>query len=106
MVYVARVVPSSGRQAWDDWAQVDPLWAIMTDPDKLHGQWDLDEFFRTGQETIDAVMVEAHKLGVPAESHRAVDFGCGVGRLLPDIAGRAQTNGSYGDAPTRLFRGR
>ena len=96
------MVPSSGRQAWDDWAQVDPLWAIMTDPAKLHGQWDLDEFFRTGQETIDAVMVEAHKLGLPAESHRAIDFGCGIGRLTRAISTHFDHTCGLDVAPTMI----
>jgi trans-aconitate methyltransferase len=62
-------------------AKVDPLWAILADPAKRFRNWDLDEFLRTGQEEIQSLMESARQMGLPDRQGRAIDFGCGVGRL-------------------------
>jgi ubiquinone/menaquinone biosynthesis C-methylase UbiE len=69
------------RQAWNDWGSIDPLWAILTEPDLKHGQWDLEQFWRLGEDEIARVMSTAATLGYPAGNDAALDFGCGVGRL-------------------------
>jgi SAM-dependent methyltransferase len=74
-------VMAKNERAWEDWARIDPLWAVVTASDKKHGRWDLDEFFRSGQDTIDSLIEEGAAYGVPAHCGRALDFGCGVGRL-------------------------
>jgi trans-aconitate methyltransferase len=66
---------------WEEMAAIDPLWAIMSDPEKRFGNWDINEFLRTGQEEISSLMHSAGELGLPKQRRRAVDFGCGVGRL-------------------------
>lgn len=65
---------------WDRFGQVDPLWAILTDPSKKNGRWDLAEFFQTGVEEIQTNLRHAMTLH-PVPRRRALDFGCGVGRL-------------------------
>ncbi|HZI58619.1 MAG TPA: hypothetical protein VFF39_17695 [Verrucomicrobiae bacterium] len=35
---------------WEEMAAIDPLWAILSAPEKRFGSWDIDEFLRTGQE--------------------------------------------------------
>ena len=74
------------RQDWDDLAHEDPLWAILSDPSKEHGGWVLEEFFDTGEREIEGVMRRAGELGHPASFERALDFGCGIGRLTRAIA--------------------
>lgn len=69
------------RDAWEDWARVDPLWAILTEPEARHGRWDPEEFFATGHRTVEALLDKARELGAPTAYRVAVDFGCGVGRL-------------------------
>ena len=66
---------------WEELAAMDPLWAILSDPAKRFGKWDLEEFFRSGAEDISQLMEKAEKLGLPQARRRALDFGCGVGRL-------------------------
>lgn len=66
---------------WDQLGREDPLWAILSMPDKIHNKWDLGEFFKTGIEEIQGVIELAGSLGVPLARTRALDFGCGVGRL-------------------------
>lgn len=62
-------------------AHIDPLWAILSVPGKRFGQWELDEFLRTGEEEISSLLQSAESLGLPKRRECAVDFGCGVGRL-------------------------
>jgi SAM-dependent methyltransferase len=66
---------------WEEMAAIDPLWAIMSAPEKRFGSWEIDEFFRTGQEEIAGLMQSAGELALPQQRRRAIDFGCGVGRL-------------------------
>src|SRR4051794_28195503 len=69
------------RQHWQRFGHDDPLWAVLTLPGTKGGRWDTESFFATGVEEIDRLMSELTPLGVPAQRRRAMDFGCGVGRL-------------------------
>src|ERR1700693_385342 len=69
------------KQAWDTLGEMDPFWAVLTDPKGKFGGWDVDAFFGTGEKQIAQVMSEATRLGCPAHRDSALDFGCGVGRL-------------------------
>ncbi len=62
-------------------ASADPLWAILSGPEKRFGNWKLEEFVSTGQEEISNLMQSARQLGLPRQRRLAIDFGCGVGRL-------------------------
>jgi ubiquinone/menaquinone biosynthesis C-methylase UbiE len=73
---------------WNELAELDPYWAILTSPGTRFGGWDSDAFFATGEAEIDAVMRRAAQLGHPAGHDRALDFGCGLGRLTRPLAGR------------------
>ena len=74
---------------WEGFAKTDPLWSILTDPDKKNGKWDIDEFFQTGADEIDTIfeLLEANAWQ-PKRCQKAIDFGCGVGRLTRAISRR------------------
>src|SRR6476619_7690763 len=82
--------PAESRQArdWNDLAQVDPLWAVLSVDDKRNRRWDPDEFFATGEADVEHILATATQLGRPAQRSRAFDFGCGVGRLTRALAQR------------------
>ena len=48
--------------------------------------WDAKDFFQTGVTEIDRVMEYAATLPVSFARHRALDFGCGIGRLTQALA--------------------
>jgi SAM-dependent methyltransferase len=79
------------RQDWEQLAEVDPLWAVLTRADKRGGRWDRDEFLATGESEVAEVMGAAEELGAPSQHGRALDFGCGPGRLTRALAGRFET---------------
>jgi SAM-dependent methyltransferase len=81
-------VLSRHQQEWEELAKVDPLWAILTSSDRLGGGWELAEFFATGEAEISEMLKVADDLGEPVRRERALDFGCGVGRLSRPLAER------------------
>lgn len=74
------------KKHWEDMGDLDPYWAILTGPGTKHGKWDVDKFFGTGNEEISSLIAAAEKLGLPKHHDRALDFGCGVGRLTRALA--------------------
>lgn len=75
------------QETWETHGRDDPLWAILAEPGKRGGRWDLSEFFATGREEIARLMERLEELGV-TPSGRALDFGCGFGRLTEALADR------------------
>jgi SAM-dependent methyltransferase len=73
---------------WTTLGQRDPLWAILVDPEKRGNRWRLEEFFETGRQEIDAALRHVQAVGLAAPRRRALDFGCGVGRLTQALAAR------------------
>lgn len=73
---------------WDSYAREDALWSILTAPGKEGGQWDLDEFYDTGEAEVVAIIELLERLGLSPETARALDFGCGVGRLTRAMGSR------------------
>ncbi len=76
------------KTTWETFGRDDPLWAVLTDASRRGGRWDLDEFLATGEQEIAAALDELERLGVAPVRGRALDFGCGVGRLTQALAER------------------
>jgi len=74
------------KRNWERFGRRDPLWAIITDPERRRGKWDEEEFFRSGAAEIEAVLRHASEIGLNIGTARALDFGCGVGRLTQAMA--------------------
>src|SRR5215813_11512949 len=69
------------QKHWNAFARQDALWAILTSPDKDKGRWQPEEFFATGKSEIAGLMQSVAALNWTERRQRALDFGCGVGRL-------------------------
>jgi ubiquinone/menaquinone biosynthesis C-methylase UbiE len=79
---------SSLQEHWEGFAREDPLWAILTIPEKRRGKWDLAEFFHSGEEEVRRVLAYIAERGIDVDvAGAALDFGCGVGRLTQALAG-------------------
>lgn len=76
------------RATWNALGEDDPLWAILSQPDMRGGRWDADSFFASGEREIDGVEKHSAALGRPRQHRRALDFGCGVGRLSRALSSR------------------
>jgi SAM-dependent methyltransferase len=79
-------------EEWEKNARLDPLFAILSDPDGRGGKWDIGAFFATGVAEIDLVFARLAEIGaLPRNMKRFLDFGCGVGRLSQALAQRFST---------------
>lgn len=77
---------SSHRRNWDELGELDPFWAVLSDPAKRFGRWDVAEFFATGEREVAAVLAKAQSLSRPEGHEAALDFGCGLGRTTRALA--------------------
>jgi ubiquinone/menaquinone biosynthesis C-methylase UbiE len=75
------------RKQWTSLGEKDPLWAILSIPDKRGGRWDQVSFFETGVREVDTVLDTAGRISA-VRFDTALDFGCGVGRLSQALANR------------------
>ncbi len=64
------------------------MFNIVTDPAYAGGKWTHDAFYAHGRAEIDAAMARLDTLAVSHRTARALDFGCGVGRLTRALATR------------------
>lgn len=94
------------ERQWERLGRRDPLWAILSHPDKKNGAWDEEEFFATGKAEIAASMARASALGLPMARKSALDFGCGVGRLTQALADYFEEVTGVDIAPTMIEKAR
>ena len=72
------------QETWDRLGREDPMWAVASNKDR----WDAEEFFATGEAEIAAAMAYAESLSLDLDRRRALDFGCGLGRLTRALGSR------------------
>ena len=86
-----RDIPSHDTDtAWKAWGERDPYFGVITDQryrkDRLTAE-SLDLFFRSGDSHVKHVASSIRRYIDPGyQPKRVLDFGCGVGRLLPAFA--------------------
>jgi SAM-dependent methyltransferase len=74
------------RQDWEDLTVLDPLWAILSEPNRRFGRWPREDFFETGRQEIDGLLRDGARFGLPVGRRDALDFGCGAGRLTQALS--------------------
>lgn len=74
------------QRNWDQLGRDDPMWAILADPARHGNRWDREAFFATGREHVGEVLAALEALGIGVGRGRALDFGCGLGRLSRALA--------------------
>ena len=94
------------QRNWDELARTDPLWAVLTDPSKRGNRWDRDEFFATGAGEVYALMHHIESLGLSLPRSKALDFGCGVGRLTQPPADHFEETWGVDIAPSMIEQAR
>ena len=73
------------QTTWNGLGGTDPLWAILSHPDKKGRRWNTEEFFATGVREIESLMSDLRSRSRPLGTRAALDFGCGVGRLTQPL---------------------
>jgi 2-polyprenyl-3-methyl-5-hydroxy-6-metoxy-1,4-benzoquinol methylase len=74
--------------SWDQAALADSMFNIITDPAKANGGWNAEEFFEHGCKEITGALRHLKHLGHRTGGGRALDFGCGIGRLTQALSER------------------
>jgi len=69
------------QNTWNELGKRDAFWSILTDSDKKDNKWNIEEFFTTGQKEITSIIEYLKSLRINIQYKKALDFGCGVGRL-------------------------
>jgi SAM-dependent methyltransferase len=69
------------REDWEHLGQTDAYWAVLSDPAKRGGKWDIEAFYESGRAEIGYVMTYVDALRPALASAEVLDFGCGPGRL-------------------------
>lgn len=90
------------RRNWTKLGTEDPLWAVLVQPGKRGGRWDIEEFLATGRTDVEETLRWLDQLGLPTRWCRALDFGCGVGRLSQALSGYADEVIGVDIAPSML----
>lgn len=74
------------KETYERFGREDPMFAVLSDKRFQGNRWDPAEFFRTGEEEIAKVLEYVESQGISPHRGRALDFGCGVGRLSQALA--------------------
>jgi len=96
-------------QLQDDWTKLgteDPLWAVYVAPGTRGGKWDVEAFFELGRREVDGAFAELERRGLTPGRARALDFGCGVGRLSQALAQQVDEVIGVDIAPSMLAKAR
>jgi 2-polyprenyl-3-methyl-5-hydroxy-6-metoxy-1,4-benzoquinol methylase len=73
---------------WEEIANQDPMWAILSYREGKYGGWSETEFFRHGADRVEEFLTCGAAVHRPLRHRTALDFGCGVGRLARALAAR------------------
>ena len=82
---------------WNGLGENDPYWAVLTDPNKQNNQWSSEEFYETGRNFFNFILKDLaieDKVG----KQKALDFGCGPGRITQAMCCLLYTSPSPRDA--------
>jgi SAM-dependent methyltransferase len=90
------------QQHWEAFAQANPMWAVLTST----REWDERAFFETGVQEIDAIMQHIAALSIQIAHDRALDFGCGLGRLSQALARHFEHVDGIDIAPSMIEQAR
>jgi ubiquinone/menaquinone biosynthesis C-methylase UbiE len=76
--------------SWNRLGKQNALGSILTIDGKL-GDWNLGEFLATGRVDVDRFMDDLNRASPQTAHGRALDFGCGVGRITRPLADHFQS---------------
>lgn len=87
---------------WELFGRQDPMFGVLSDPTKKHGRWQEDEFFESGRAHVAKLFRILAEHDAPFTPGRALDFGCGVGRLTRPIGERFEHTIGVDVAPSMI----
>jgi len=93
---------------WRMWGERDPYYAVLADPRFRNGHIDAhrEAFFASGEIFVTHWLATFERHFGPSQRARALDFGCGVGRLTIPLAGHFDQVVGLDIAPAMLAEAR
>ena len=91
-------------QGWDAIGRRNPLGAIL-----VRGElpdWDVEEFLATGRRDVERFVADLSRIVPAAPRTRALDFGCGVGRITRALVDHFDEAVGVDVAPSMIARAR
>ena len=73
------------QENWNEFGKIDPLSSIFRLTEKGK-KWQPEEFFQLGRDEVEVLMKDIASLGFNLSRIKALDFGCGVGRITQALA--------------------
>lgn len=70
---------------WDKFGHTDPLWSILSMPNRKGNKWDIKEFFATGEKEVADLLAYLKAVQLSLPTGQALDFGCGIGRVTQPL---------------------
>ena len=71
---------------WKKWGKENPYFAVITDPKYKEGEGKV-EFMLSGKKYFEDILQDFNRLSIPLNRDgNALDYGCGVGRVLKPIS--------------------
>lgn len=99
---------SDSDRAWQKWGEIDPYFGVVSH-DKFRREnisETLGDFFQSGEQYINDRIVKFERHFGPLARARALDFGCGVGRLTLPLAAKFDETVGVDIAPAMLAEAR
>ena len=62
------------QAVWEALAMDDPLWAILSSPEKIGRRWKLNEFLKTGEDEVQQLMTTLAVNDIHFVSEAVLDF--------------------------------
>lgn len=93
---------------WRELGSTQPYWGVLTHPDFRTENLTADSlaaFYASGVQYVDDIVARLERATGARPSGRALDFGCGVGRLAEAMSAHAETTG-YDISPGMLAKAR
>src|SRR5829696_4110067 len=90
---------------WDALGRRDPFSAILI-PGTRRAAWDVEAFFSTGRADALRFIADLTRIAPDAGRLRALDFGCGVGRITRTLADHFESVDGVDVARSMIARAR
>jgi len=97
--------PGDVAGAWDQLGRENALGAILSKSGELD-TWNLSDFLATGRADVDRFMADLRRIAPDTPQTRALDFGCGVGRITRALADHFDEVVGVDAAPSMIDRAR
>lgn len=90
------------KMRWNKLGKEDPYWVVLSDNNKKGSRWDKEEFYKTGVVEIENLLQKLKEKNIRVSFGKALDFGCGLGRLSQAMSRHFQNVNGIDISPSMI----